>query len=647
MQVSTPRAIAEPHTGVCAYLRGVAAIRLSVLTDETTSPARQLDGCHNVAGALSIDIADRIANDLDVSASKLGPFDRPELGEWLRRPDDFDALIFWRFDRAIRSMADMHALATWARLHRKMLVFAEGIGGTGRLVFDFRNPMDPISELMMMMFAFAAQVEATSIRERVIGAHAAMRTMPYRWPGGKLPFGYTTAPMPAEHGSGVTLVPDPHAVKLLTRIIRDILAGLSASAIAAALNAEGALTWRDYLNHKASKPLGGKSPKSKHGEKGRVFKRWSWCGDTVTGILRSPALLGWKLHKGQPVRDAQGAPVLFTETPLLTREEYDAINAILAVRADKFTGTIRRDSAPAMLLRVIHCHACTERMYLSRKSDRRAHDLYHCNPRSRGMDCNGTASIRAEWVHDYVEREFLKRVGHIPYHKVTVIPGYDPAPEIAATRAEFDAHQEQEGRQKSRAGRESWQARADALDARLAELEATPARPERREVVPTGRTYADDWHEADTEGKRAMLLEAGAKLTVRKGPRAPRELDESLVEFTLTGELDSIVEESDALADAETDRPTLPTPAGTRVRLNETVDQDGTAAADKLHNSATPVGERRNVSVVLPESTPAGKPRNDARTVDGWPAITRPRDGLTVPDPAPTGAGRQRAPIPA
>ena len=87
-------------------LRGVRCVRLSVMTDETTSPERQ-----------------REAVDLDVSASAFGPFDGPQLGGWLARPDDFDALAWWRFDRAIRSMAYMHELAAWAREHRKMLVF--------------------------------------------------------------------------------------------------------------------------------------------------------------------------------------------------------------------------------------------------------------------------------------------------------------------------------------------------------------------------------------------------------------------------------------------------------------------------------------------------------------------------------------------
>ncbi|AUA13394.1 hypothetical protein CFP59_05554 [Streptomyces malaysiensis subsp. malaysiensis] len=121
--------------GVTETLRGVRCVRLSVRTDETTSPERQREADDIAAAALGIDFGQgggvREAVDLDVRASKVGPFDRPQLGGWLARPDDCDALVWWRFDRAIRSMGDMHELAKWAREHRKMLVFAEGIGGVG------------------------------------------------------------------------------------------------------------------------------------------------------------------------------------------------------------------------------------------------------------------------------------------------------------------------------------------------------------------------------------------------------------------------------------------------------------------------------------------------------------------------------------
>ena len=132
-------------------LRGVRAIRLSVLTDETTSPERQRESTDGAAAALGINFVApdgtvREAVDLDVSASKITPFDRPELGGWLARPDEFDVIVWWRFDRAVRSQSDMHELAKWAAEHKKMLVFAEGIGG-GRQTFDFRDPINPVTRL--------------------------------------------------------------------------------------------------------------------------------------------------------------------------------------------------------------------------------------------------------------------------------------------------------------------------------------------------------------------------------------------------------------------------------------------------------------------------------------------------------------------
>ncbi|GHJ28765.1 hypothetical protein TPA0910_31980 [Streptomyces hygroscopicus subsp. sporocinereus] len=61
-------------------LRGVSALRLSVLTDETTSPERQREANARVAADLGIDLGDREAVDPGVSASKTTPFERPELG---------------------------------------------------------------------------------------------------------------------------------------------------------------------------------------------------------------------------------------------------------------------------------------------------------------------------------------------------------------------------------------------------------------------------------------------------------------------------------------------------------------------------------------------------------------------------------------
>ncbi|MCI3902505.1 recombinase family protein [Streptomyces spectabilis] len=548
-------------------LRGVRCIRLSVRTDETTSPERQREADDAAAAALGITFGEgaalREAVDLDVSASLVGPFDRPQLGGWLKRPEDFDALVFWRFDRAIRDMDDMHELAKWARSHRKMIVFAEGIGG-GRLVFDFRNPMDPMGQLMMLMLAFAAQVESQSIKERVAGAQAAMRKMPLRWRGGGKPaYGYLPAAMPAEHGGvGWTLVPDPDAVKIIERIIAELMDGRGLHSIARALNADGVLSpsahWTAYqARTKKRTAVATDQP---------VKKPAQWRAQTIEKMLTNEALMGWKMHRGKPVRDDAGNPVMATTSPIFSREEFDQVGALLAPKPITEKAPERKDST-ALLLRVAHCNGCGERMYLNRSSG-----TYRCSSYKYGTHCPAPCTVRAPWVDDYVTEQFLKAAGQIQINRVIEIPGYDPQTEIDATAAEFAEHQQDKGRQKSKTAKAEWQRRADALDARLAELESREKREPRREVVPTGRAYADDWHQGDTAARRAMLIAAGARLMIKPGGKGGwRRLDLRRVEFTITGELDPAIAElatvtRDAEAEARNDAPPAP---GSAARLAE------------------------------------------------------------------------------
>ncbi|MFE7467230.1 recombinase family protein [Streptomyces sp. NPDC057499] len=551
-------------------LRGVRCVRLSVLTDETTSPERQREADNKVAAELNIDFGSgdalREAVDLDVSASKVGPFDRPALGSWLARPELYDVLVWWRFDRAIRSMSDMHDLAKWAKQHRKMLIFAEGIGG-GKLVFDFRNPMDPMAEFQMMMLAFAAQVEAQSISDRVSGAMAAIRRMPLRWRGGRPPYGYMVVPMPAEHGgSGFTLVPAPDAVEVIERIVRELLEGLTVSAIAAGLNIDGVLSPRDYWAAKMKRKRGGATGATKG--KRVVRDMFKWTPSVITRLLRNPALLGWKMHKGKPVRDAEGNPIMATGTPIMTRAEFDRVGAALDSRS---IDNRERSDTNALLLRVIHCDHCGGRMYLSAQEGKRGN--YKCNSHARGDVCAAPSNIRADWVDEYVEVEFLRLVGSVQTHTVVVVPGYDPEPELLATQAEYAEHLREKGKQKSRAALAEWERLRDALDERMARLESEEKTEPHREVTPTGKTFADEWAEKDTAGRRAMLVEAGVRLDVRRGTRGGwRKLDVRRVTFTMSGELDPAAEalagEVSALESvARGDSPT----EGTSVRLVEPV----------------------------------------------------------------------------
>ncbi|MFB9347446.1 recombinase family protein [Streptomyces heliomycini] len=522
--------------------RALSAIRLSVATDETTSPGRQREANEFAAASLGAVIVGE-AEDLDVSASKTTPFERPQLGPWFERPDDFDIVIWWRLDRAVRSMADMSALVGWARKHGKRLVFAEGPGGA-RLELDMGNV---VGELIATLLAFAAQMEAQSIAERVTGAQAAMRAMPLRWRGSRPHYGYKPAEL---EGGGWTLVPDneadevagPSPVSVIERIIRELMDGKTASVVAQDLNADGVPSPRDYWALTKGRKTGGKTGGAK-GE-GVQRERFKWTSAVIARLLKSPALLGWKLHEGKPVRDAEGRPVMATNTPILTREEFDAIGALLAARS---IDNRERKDTHSLLLRVVHCAHCGGRMYLNKQESKKNQaPTYKCNAHARGEKCEAPANVRGDWLDEYAEREFLRLVGGMRVTETRVIPGYDPTPEIEATTAEYEDHMRQEGRQRSNAARDAWQRRADALDARLAELEGREKIEARTEVVHLARSYADEWRDADTAGRRAMLIEAGAYLTVKRGTRGGwRKLDERRVSFALREEF--FAEASDEL----------------------------------------------------------------------------------------------------
>ncbi|MEI5102612.1 recombinase family protein [Streptomyces sp. PmtG] len=216
-----------------------------------------------------------------------------------------------------------------------------------------------------------------------------------------------------------------------------------------------------------------------------------WRAQTIEKMLTNPALMGWEMHCGKPVRDDAGNPVMATTSPIFSREEFDQVAALLTPKPIEQKAPERKDST-ALLLRVDHCNGCGERMYLNRSSG-----TYRCSSYKYGTHCPAPCTVRAAWGDDYVTDEFLKAAGQIQINRVVEIPGYDPQPEIDATAAEFAEHPQEKGRQKSKTVKAEWQRRADALDARLAELESREKREPRREVVPTGRTYADDWNEGD------------------------------------------------------------------------------------------------------------------------------------------------------
>ena len=496
-----PVSVAPDLHTVCVMvdqLRALSAIRLSVRNDRTTSPGRQRAANASEAARRGAAVIGE-AEDLDVSATKTTPFGRPELGAWLARPDDYDMIIWWRMDRAVRSMADMVELGRWAKRHGKLLVFAEGPGGAP-LELDMRN-VSPVSELIMMMLAFSAQMEALSAQERVTGAHAALRAQG-RYSGGLVPYGYQK--IKNSEGKGFKLAPDAEALKTLSGVIRDVLGGRSLTAVATALNEAGTLVPRDYQAVKAGREPGGMRG-------GRHHDRFRWTAGTLSKILRSRALVGYRLHRGEPVRDHEGNPVLIGE-PILSPEAFDALQEHMNALTPQKNRT-RKDTR-ALLLGVAKCQGCGGNLYLSQRAGGMD---YNCRATARGERCPAPSGIRADWLEAYVESEVMARIGAAPMTKVVTHEGYDPTPELRKVETELRALYADKDSRTSRTGRKIWQEEVDALKRRAEALEATPRTKSRTETVETGETYADFWSRQDTVGRRRLLLDVGARATVAKG----------------------------------------------------------------------------------------------------------------------------------
>lgn len=490
-------------------VRVLGARRLSRVTDNSTSFERQalaIEPCAEAIGGKVVHWAD----DPDVSASKLGPFDRPGIGSWLRRPDEYDAIIWWRQDRAIRDMGDMFDLGRWAKQHKKRLIFAEGPFGD-RFELDFTSPM---SELIVLLLAFAAQMEGVAIKERVAGARAYLRSVG-RWGGGPTPFGRVPVPHPTEKDpktgkpAGFWLARHEPTAVIVDEMIERVLDKQSYHAVAEWINTE----------HPAMTPANHR--RILRGEKPDPNARWTAA--MVSTFLRSKTLRGWQVVKGEVVRGDKGEPILVGD-PLVSDEVWYRLQAEMDSRLQAPTEN-RNDVHP--LLGVAMCGSCGGRLYQGwfQRGKRRPKPIrqYKCAAKSHARDCEKPAYVVADPVDAYVEEEFLARVGDWEVVEVVEHPAIDYRDEIAEleeTVRELGARLAEARGAAADAIMSQLQGRSDRLD----ELRQKPVQPARTERRPTGKTYAEVWRELDTTGRLRMLREAGARVVVGKTYRGARDV---------------------------------------------------------------------------------------------------------------------------
>jgi site-specific DNA recombinase len=487
-------------------MRLLPVIRLSLVTENTTSPERQLEkiatfsklGDHQLVPITEADY------DLDVSGA-VSPFDRPGLGRWLRedRLDMWDALCAAKLDRISRSLFDFTALLHWLEAHGKTLIILDPM-------LDLTRPDGRVMANTLMSFA---AYEREVIGARVKEAHDKL-VRDGRYTGGMVPFGYRPVKLAKNWGYEI----DPEYGPMVAEMCARYLNGDTLGGIARWLRESGVPSPKNVIRLRNGKPL----------------TDTPWTSTVVRMIMTSPAILGAVVDtRGKPLRDPDGV-VVYRAEGLVGREVYEGVLARLALNK----APVRVNTTP--LLQVAFCTCGAPMHSTTTKRGKYSYTYYHCHS-SHLLDgkCSGRR-MKAEPLEQAVFGSLLELAGDAGLTEKKLIPGRDYSEEIAKIGEQIGhlsslvAIGQATGKDVSRETAVLEQAQAEIQ--RLAALEPVAARVE---PIKTGKTFREHWESLDTAGRNEFLRSARVRAVASRdeaprldtpgGPLTPGDIPRSVI----------------------------------------------------------------------------------------------------------------------
>lgn len=510
-------------------MKALIVVRLSRLTDATTSPERQLQACRELCDQRGYEVVG-VAEDLDVSAASTSPFNRPQLGDWLtNRLGEFDVLVFYRMDRIVRRLLDLADLIRWCQEHSVSVVSATE---------QFLDLTAPFGDIIALLVAKVAEMELAAISDRnASAARYNIRAGKYR--GGIPPWGY----LPEQTEEGWRLVQDPGQVAVISEVVERVLAGQPLRSIAHDLTARKILTPKDRFAQ----------------SQGREVKGYRWHSGPLKRSLTSPTLLG-QIVAREPLTDAQdrvkrdvkgrkvfgpeavvrnddGSPVIRAE-PILAREVFDRLGVELADRENRKEPTKR---SSGLLLQVVYCGVCGRPAYRLKGGAGRK-PRYRCASAQYKQPC-GNKSIPLEYADETVETIVLGMLGSSERLERIWDSGSDHSAELAEINDALVDLTGLLGAGPYKAGtpqRVKLNESIKALAARQAELSTERVKPSGWTWQPTGEKFADWWERQDLTARNVWLRSMGVTLGFGyslegKAPTLNLDLGDL---GTLTGQLD-------------------------------------------------------------------------------------------------------------
>lgn len=498
-------------------MRALIVVRLSRVTDATTSPERQLKACKDLCAQRGYEVVG-IAEDLEISAGKTTPFNRPQLGKWLKRPNEFDVLVVFRVDRIVRRLFDLADLIRYCQDNSVALVSATEA---------FLDLTAPFGDIVALLVAKVAEMELAAISERNrSAAQHNLRAGKYR--GGPPPWGY----LPQKDEDGMwKFVQDPVQVGVIHEVVERVLKGEPLRTIAHELSERGVPTPRDRFAE----------------VRGRPVKGYAFHPGGLKRALTSPTLLG-RVVISDTTKDAHGrteallvgddgAPVVRAD-PIISRDVFDRLGVELTGRENRKEPTKRTTS---LLLGVIFCDVCGRPAY-KLKGGKGRKPRYRCASAQYKNPCSNR-SIPLEWAEEELERRILKNLGPMERRQRVWFPGEDHSSELQEVNELLSDLTDQIGVGQFKRGtpqRARLDQRIAALNTRQGELSASPTEPAGWRYEPTGELFSEWWEANETEARNVWLRQMGFRVVWRSHSEGTRTVvDEFRLEGDLTMDLDA------------------------------------------------------------------------------------------------------------
>lgn len=440
--------------------------------------------------------------DIDVSGFSRG-LDRPGLQRILTRLAEFDVIVFFKIDRLARSTVDFAEIMKLSE--------AQGVA-----LASATEPLDLTSSMgraMAKVIAVFAELESDTTGMRVSSAHEHLRREG-RYTGGRVPYGYRVAPNP--DGAGKVLEINPEEAKTVRMIVERVLAKDSLMKIATDLS-------------KTDIPSPGHTSRQTTGKRSASKQ---WYTNTLKKLLTNPQLLGQVIEDGKPILRTDGLP-LVNRSPILDMDTWNALQNELNRRANP--GGKRREGT-SLLRGVLYCQVCDSRMYTY--TGAKGQVRYRCIGRLKNRQRTGEQgacygpSVPGKNTEAHVTADFLDKFGDLPVVRVVERVGEDFRPQIRQAEealSDLEKDRYEHGLFKGDDGALRYAMQYAKLEERLASLKERQrnAKPAGVEAMPTGKTHAELWEEADIAGKRDLLLNAGAFVHVAPARRGGPKLDTS------------------------------------------------------------------------------------------------------------------------